>query len=124
SGYGREIQRLVTERLAKFAIEQNDSDLARWLVSTEATTGTIGGEEGALGELATTHRGLATVDGRMIGLVLPTGSSDLRDEAAAVMRGAARALDLPRADPSAGDRTKLVTRDDGGDTARVEPAMS
>ena len=40
------------------------------------------------------------------------------------MRGTAWALDLPREDPARGDRTKLATRDDGGDANRVEPTMS
>jgi hypothetical protein len=124
SGYGREIERLVTERLAAIAIERKDTDLARWLVAADTGTSLLGETEGALGELATTKRGLASVDGRTIGLVLPTGSSDLRDEAAAILRGAATALDLPRADASKGDRTKLVTRDDGGDVDRVEPTLS
>ncbi len=124
SGYGREIQLLVTAALAEIALARNDSDLARWLVSVDSAAPLLGEAEGALGELATTKRGLATVDGRTIGLVLPTGSSDLRDEAAAIMRGAAGALDLPRADPTKGDRTKLITRDDGGDANRVEPTMS
>jgi hypothetical protein len=124
SGYGREIQLLVTAQLAQVALSRNDSDLARWLVSADSAAPLLGDAEGALGELATTKRGLATVDGRTIGLVLPTGSTDMRDEAASIMRGAAWALDLPRADASKGDRTKLITRDDGGDANRVEPTMS
>ena len=40
------------------------------------------------------------------------------------MRGVAWALELPRTDPGKGDRTKLVTRDDGGDANRVEPTMA
>jgi hypothetical protein len=124
SGYGREIQRIITERLGAVALERNDPDLARWLVSGESSAPLLGTEEGALGELATTKRGLSNIDGRTIGLVLPTGSTDLRDEAAAIMRGAAWALDLPRDDPAKGDRTKLATRDDGGDANRVEPTMS
>ena len=122
-GYGREIQRIITERLGAVAPERNDSDLARWLVSGESTP-LLGTEEGALGELATTKRGLSNIDGRTIGLVLPTGSTDLRDEAAAIMRGVAWALDPPRDDLSKGDRTKLATRDDGGDANRVEPTMA
>ncbi len=124
SGYGREIQKLVTERLGAIAIERKDADLARWLVTADTGTALLGESEGALGELATTKRGLSSVDGRTIGLVLPTGSSDLRDEAAAILRGTAWALDLPRDDAAKGDRTKLITRDDGGDVSRVEPTMS
>jgi hypothetical protein len=123
SGYGREIQRLVSERLGALALAKNDSDLARWLVEGDLGAPLLGQEEGALGELATTKRGLANIDGRTIGLVLPTGSADLRDEAAAITLGVAAALDLPRSDASQGDHTKLITRDDGGDANRVEPSM-
>ena len=124
SGYGREIQRLIGERLAQVALARNDSDLARWLVAGESSAPLLGDTEGALGELATSKRGLTNVDGRTVGLVLPTGSTDLRDEAAAIMRGVAWALDLPRDDPSKGDGSKLVTRDDGGEANRVEPTMA
>ena len=125
SGYGREIQRLVSERLAKIAIERGDPDLARWLVNPEGgVPSLLGDQEGVLGELATNNRGTSRVDGRMIGLLLPTGSNDLRDEAADVMRGVAWALELPRRDPSAADATKLSTRDDGGDPDRMATTMA
>jgi hypothetical protein len=124
SGYGREIQRLVSERLAAIAVASGDPDLARWLLDPNAGTALLGGS--ALGELATSHRGANSVDARTVGLVLPSASNELRDEAADVMRGVAWALDLPRrdtSDTSAGDRTRLSIRDDGGDPARVAATM-
>lgn len=125
SGYGREIQRLVSERLAQIAIERGDPDLARWLLNPEGgAPSLVGSAEGALGELATSRRGISSVEGRRIGLLLPTASNDLRDEAAAVMRGVAWALELPRPNPSAADGTRLSTRDDGGDPERVVSTMS
>jgi hypothetical protein len=119
-GYGVEIEKLVTQRLAAVAITNGDPVLARWLLDPAAGPGMIGGPVGIqLGELATSRRGLGAVTGRTVGLLLPTGSNDLRDEAADVERGVAWALDLPRTRPDAGDGTRLVTRDDGGDPERM-----
>ncbi len=122
-GYGVEIEKLVTQRLAAVAITKGDPVLARWLLeSGSGASGatTIPGAMGTqLGELATSRRGLGEVAGRTIGLLLPTGSTDLRDEAADVERGVAWALDLPRTQPDGGDGTRLVTRDDGGDPERM-----
>jgi hypothetical protein len=119
-GYGIEIQRLVAERLASIALEGGDPALARWLVDPDAGAPPIRGDVGVqLGELATSKRGLGTVEGRTVGLVLPTDSPDLRDEAADVARGMAWALDLPRKDPKAGDQVRLVTRDATGERERL-----
>ena len=119
-GYGVEIQRLVAQRLAEVAIAKGNAMLARWLLDPSAGPSLIGGPTGIqLGELATSRRGLGDVTGRTIGLLLPTGSTDLRDEAADVERGVAWALDLPRTNPDGGDGTRLITRDDGGDPARM-----
>ncbi len=121
SGYGAEIQRLVAERLGAIAVTKGDPALARWLLDPDAGVAMIGGDAGVvLGELATSKRGIGSVAGRTIGLLLPTGSSDLRDEAADVARGVAWALDLPRSEPKGGDGTRLVTRDDAGDPERME----
>ncbi len=119
-GYGTEIQKLLAGRLADLAIAKGDPSLARWLVDQDGGAPAVGGDAGiALGELATSRRGIGNVTGRTIGLLLPTGSAELRDEAADVARGVAWALELPRSDPSAGDGTRLVTRDDTGDPDRV-----
>jgi hypothetical protein len=125
SGYGTDVQRLVTQRLAAIAVERSDAVLARWLLDVEGgEVAAMLGEVGvALGDLATSRRGLGEVAGRTIGLLLPTDSTDLRDEAADVERGVAWALDLPRTKPDGGDGTRLVTRDDGGDPARMTEGL-
>lgn len=123
-GYGADTQRLIAERLAATAITRGDPTLARWLLDADAGPSFVSGDAGvALGEIATSKRGLRSFAGRTVGLLLPTASVDLRDEAADVARGVAWALGLPRMDPSGGDLVHLVTRDDGGDPARTEAAL-
>ena len=124
SGYGADTQKLVAERLARIAVQTNDAALARWLVDQSGVSAAqTGGDAGLeLGELAASRRGLATVAGRTVGLILPTRDRELRDEAADVVRGLSWALDLPR---SAGreEGARLVTRDDGIDDAGTRTAM-
>ena len=123
-GYGADIQRFIAERLAETAIARGDPNLARWLLDGDAGPAFVGGDAGiALGEIATSKRGLVSAAGRTIGLLLPTASVDQRDEAADVTRGVAWALELPREDPKSGDGVRLVTRDDGGNPARTEIAL-
>jgi hypothetical protein len=124
-GYGKEIQRLVAQRLADIAVERGDPALARWLLDPDAgASPMIGGDAGVeLGELATSKRGLGNVAGRTVGLVLPTDSPELRDEAADVARGMAWALELPRVSPSGGDGVRLVTRDDTGEAERLVASL-
>ncbi len=124
SGYGADTQKLVAERLARIAVQTNDAALARWLVEESGVSAAqTGGDAGLeLGELAASRRGLATVAGRTVGLILPTRDRELRDEAADVVRGLSWALDLPR---TAGreEGARLVTRDDGVDIAGTRTAM-
>ncbi len=123
-GYGADTQRLIAERMAATAIARGDPTLARWLLDGDAGPTFVGGDAGvALGEIATSKRGLTSFAGRTVGLLLPTASVDLRDEAADVARGVAWALGLPRMDPTTSDGVHLVTRDDGGDAARTEAAL-
>lgn len=124
SGYGQDTQRLVAARLARIAVESDDAALARWLVDTSGVSAAqAGGDAGLeLGELAASRRGLSIVAGRTIGLLLPTRSRGLRDEAADVVRGLSWALDLPRGTgPDEGLR--LVTREDGADASATRTAM-
>jgi hypothetical protein len=96
-GYGIAIERILAERLARIAIEGGDAQLARMLLDPDAGDIVVGGDAGVdLGELATSRRGLNVVEGRAIGLLLPTESPALRDEAADVLRGVMWALGLPR----------------------------
>lgn len=124
AGYSLEIQRMLATRLGEVALEQGDTTLARWILeptpnvplpSTDVATG--------LGELATSRRGLVSVRGRTVGLILPAGSPQYRQEAADVLRGVAWALELPRMNPEAGDGVRLVTRSDGSDPKQTDAAL-
>jgi hypothetical protein len=95
-GYGADIERILTARLVHTATEGGDAELARILLDPDAGAIVVGDAAVALGELATSRRGLNLVHGRTIGLLLPTESPGLRDEAADVLRGVMWALGLPR----------------------------
>jgi hypothetical protein len=96
-GYGVDIERILAGRLAKIATESGDAELARLLLDPDAGPIVLVGEAGAeLSELATSRRGLNIVEGRTLGLLLPTESPGLRDESADVLRGVMWALGLPR----------------------------
>jgi hypothetical protein len=124
SGYMPDTQKLVAARLARIAVETNDAALARWLVDVSGTSATqTGGDAGLeLGELAASRRGLSVVSGKTVGVLLPTRMRELRDEAADVVRGVSRALDLPRR-AGATEGVRLVTREDGVDEAGTRAAM-
>ncbi len=108
-GYGVDIQRILAERLVEIATTSGDAELARTLLEADPQAFAVAGDAGAaLGDLATSRRGLNVVEGRTLGLLLPTGSPDLRDESADVLRGVLWALGLPRGtrtapQPAAGD---------------------
>jgi hypothetical protein len=124
SGYGTDTQKLVAARLARIAVETNDAALARWLLDVSGTSAAqAGGDAGLeLGELAASRRGLSVVAGKTVGLLLPTRTRELRDEAADVVRGVSFALDLPRR-AGAAEGVRLITRDDGIDEAGTRAAM-
>ena len=96
-GYGADIQRILAERLVQMATTTGDAELARTLLEADPEAFAVAGDAGAaLGELATSRRGLNVVEGRTLGLLLPTESPGLRDESADVLRGVLWALGLPR----------------------------
>jgi hypothetical protein len=96
-GYGVDIERILAARLVQMATTSGDAPLARLLLDPDAGAIVVGGDAGIeLGELATSRRGLNVVEGRTIGLLLPTESPGLRDEAADTLRGVMWALGLPR----------------------------
>ncbi|MGA7123879.1 MAG: hypothetical protein WBY94_27500 [Polyangiaceae bacterium] len=96
-GYGVDIERILAERLAKIATQSGDAELARMLLDPDAGALVIGGDAGLeLSELATSRRGLHIVQGRTVGVLLPSESPGLRDETADVLRGVLWALGLPR----------------------------
>jgi hypothetical protein len=153
-GYGLDIERILAGRLVHIATTSDDADLARMLLDTEPNAISSAGDAGAhLGELATSRRGLNVVQGRTLGLLLPTESPALRDESADVLRGVMWALGMPRgvrsssrAPPDAGagesvdpcapleaasdldeprpeDGLRLVTRADAGSADRTEVSL-
>jgi hypothetical protein len=96
AGYGDEILHIVADRLAWIAILEKDSELARALLDSDAGVISFSGDAGVeLGDLATSRRGLDVVEGRKIGLLLPTEDAALRDESADVLRGVLWALGKP-----------------------------
>jgi hypothetical protein len=96
-GYGVEIERILAERLVQIATTSGDAELARMLLEADPQALANAGDAGtALGELAASRRGLNVVEGRTLGLLLPTQSPALRDESADVLRGVLWALGLPR----------------------------
>jgi hypothetical protein len=123
SRYTADMQRLVFDVLGDQAQARSDSDLARFLLdgpsaaATDLTTVSVD-----LRDLAASTKGLRTVSGRTIGLLLPGGSAALRDEAAEVARGVSWALGLPRARRDDSE-LRLVTRDSGGNAATTEDSL-
>jgi hypothetical protein len=96
-GYGVDIERILAQRLVALATTSGDAELARMLLDPDAGALVVAGDAGIeLGELATSRRGLNVVEGRTVGLLLPTESPGLRDESADVLRGVMWALGLPR----------------------------
>jgi hypothetical protein len=96
-GYGTEIERILTERLVDVATRSGNSALARALLEARSGHALLSRDAAtALGELAASRRGLATVEGRTVGLVLPAETVALRDESADVLVGLMWALGLPK----------------------------
>jgi hypothetical protein len=139
-GYGADIERILAARLVQIATTSGDAELARILLDPDAGALVVSGDAGiALGELATSRRGLNVVQGRTVGLLLPTESPGLRDESADVLRGVMWALGLPRGvrtlapapteappvleDPTIEEKLRLSTRDDAGSADRTEVSL-
>jgi hypothetical protein len=120
-GYGVEIERILAGRLVEIATSSGDAKLARMLLDPDAGSIVAAGDAAIeLGELATSRRGLNVVAGRTIGLLLPTDSPGLRDEAADVLRGVMWSLGLPR-----GVRGRAPTpRPPGADAAAPRAACA
>jgi len=115
TGYGPDIQRLVATRLARVATQNEDAQLARWLLDVTPGGADAFGEAGpAVLELAASRRGLREVQGRTVGLLLPIREPELRDAAASVLRGVSWALELPKPAGERRDAVRLVVRNDAG----------
>jgi hypothetical protein len=112
-GYGVEIERILSRRLVQIATTSGDAELARLLLDEDAGALLVRGDAAAaLGELATSRRGMNVVEGRTLGLLLPTELPALRDESADVLRGVMWALGLPRG--VRGSATAPPARPDAG----------
>jgi hypothetical protein len=102
-GYGVDIEKILSRRLVQIAETSNDAELAQMLLDPDGGALVVGGDAGViLGELATSKRGLNVVQGRTLGLLLPTEQPELRDESADVLRGVMWSLGLPRGVRGAG----------------------
>ncbi len=96
-GYGIEIERILSRRLVQIATTSGDAELAQLLLDPDGGALVVGGDAGALlGELATSRRGMNVVEGRTLGLLLPTEQPALRDESADVLRGVMWSMGLPK----------------------------
>jgi hypothetical protein len=111
TGYGNELRQMVGTRLARVAVEQGDTELARRLVDTNAARVAVADVSEGLEELASSG-GNPTVDGRKIGLLVSPGSSSLGPRSAEVLSGVIDALRFSAEGPSGGeDHVRLATRD-------------
>lgn len=104
AGYSLELKRIVFERMAQLAQKRGDATLARSLLEGGAVA------DAALQELASSTRGIRTVRGRTIGVVLPSDDESRHDDAAEVVRGISWALGLPDTDAAVRGGVRLVTR--------------
>jgi hypothetical protein len=121
-GYGSEIQRILATRLVQIATSSGDAELARALLEADPQAFAEAGDAGAaLGELAASRRGLNVVEGRTLGLLLPTASAALQDESADVLRGVLWALGLPRGARSAALPGATSAADAGAGAAACAP---
>jgi hypothetical protein len=108
-GYGVDIQRILAQRLVHIAATSGDAQLARMLLDEDSDgESLVGNAITVLGELANSRRGLNIVDGRTVGLLLPTESPGLRDESADVLRGVMWALGLPRGVRTRPDKPRAI----------------
>jgi hypothetical protein len=127
-GYGVDIERILAARLVAIATTSGDAELARLLLDPDGGAVVVQGDAAAqLGELATSRRGLNVVEGRTIGLLLPTESPGLRDESADVLRGVMWAMGLPRGIRELGPPSTTAVPDAGArlprpQCAALEPA--
>lgn len=125
SSYSRDLEKIVALRLGELAVAENDASLARWLLDPEAGGAAYPTEDMPkdLGDLATSRRGIKTVYGKMVGLLLGAQTDEERDRSAEVARGVAFALGLPRSSGADPVDVRLVTRNDGGDFQHAELAL-
>lgn len=120
AGYSKEMRALVAERLSQIAVDEGDTTLARWLLDPNAgpTPSSLQLQAG-LGELAQSSRGTRAVDGRAVGVLLPSPAQGRMTEVADVLRGLSFALGLP--DPKG--TTRLVIRESGEQVRQIQESL-
>jgi hypothetical protein len=125
SSYSRDLEKVIAVRLGEIAVTENDAVLARWLLDPETGGNTYPTDDipQELGDLATSRRGLKTVYGKMVGLLLSGQTDEERDRGAEVARGVAFALGLPRSSGTVPVDVRLITRSDGDDFQHAELAL-
>jgi hypothetical protein len=132
AGYGVEIKKALVARLSVVALEKQDTGLARRLVESSGTTPALGEAAEGLEELASSG-GAPTVDGRMVGLLMSTGTTEraaeVAERAADVLTGAVVVLRPAAGGAQAANGAavvggvRLLTRDER-DPKRTELAMT
>ncbi len=91
-----ELRDALLERLSELALSAGDSELAKKVLDGNVASSALTAVQQELSELAASRRGTVRIDGRAVGLLLPSQSPELREEAADVLRGMMWALGLPR----------------------------
>jgi branched-chain amino acid transport system substrate-binding protein len=119
AGYSLELRRALSERMSEVAVERGDASLARWLLEANPNAGAAD----PLQDLAASTRGIRSVRGRTIGIVLPGDDTRRHDDAAELVRGVSWALGLPAVDAATRGGIRLVTRSAGAGGAQLEQAL-
>jgi len=88
SPFGPELRRAIANQLAAVALARGDAELARRLLEGDEAT-----DDDSLRGLAGQAKSLAHVEGRTVGVLLPTGTLASRERAAAALSGLAFALE-------------------------------
>ena len=91
-----ELRDALLGRLSELALATGDSELAKKVLDGNLASSALTAVQQELSELAASRRGTVRIDGRAVGLLLPSQSPELREEAADVLRGMMWALGLPR----------------------------
>ncbi len=95
SPFGAELRRAIANQLAAIALARGDAELARRLLEGDEAT-----DDDSLRGLAGQAKSLAHVEGRTVGVLLPTGTLASRERAAAALAGLAFALEATGYDGS------------------------
>jgi hypothetical protein len=118
AGYSLDIRRAIVTRMSQLALARGDAVLARTLLE-----GGGAAADTALQELASSTRGIRTVRGRTIGIVIPADDATRHDDAAEVVRGLSWALGLSESEATAREGVRLVTRSASLSGTQFEQAL-